>query len=45
MFGFLFKKQHQIETLIFSYIENFRKTRIVFRGLYGVQNKSFLQWF
>ena len=30
MFGFLFKKQHQIQTLIFSYIENFRKTQKLF---------------
>lgn len=30
MFGFLFKKQHQIETLIFNYIENFRKTQKLF---------------
>ncbi|RLC32801.1 MAG: hypothetical protein DRH32_02320 [Deltaproteobacteria bacterium] len=30
MFGFLFKKQQQIETLIFNYIENFRKTQKLF---------------
>lgn len=40
MFGFLFKKQQQIEKLIFSYIENFRKTKKLFSDAFAVCNSN-----
>lgn len=36
MFGFLFKKQQKIESLIFSYLENFRKTQELFADAFNV---------
>ena len=36
MFGFLFKKQQKIEALIYSYLENFKKTQALFADAFNV---------